>query len=92
MSYKITDYSYKQAKKLGVQIRPSVNKNKKIDVFKNDVKIASIGDIRFLDFPTYIEEKGKKYADSRRKLYRIRHKNDINVKNSNGYFSARLLW
>jgi len=92
MSYKITDYSYKQAKKLGVQIRPSVYKNKKIDVFKNDVKIASIGDINYLDYPTYIETKGKKYADERRKLYKIRHKNDINVKNSNGFFSSRLLW
>jgi len=92
MSYKITDYSYKQAKKLGVQIRPSVYKNKKIDVFKNDVKIASIGAIDYLDYPTYIETKGKKYADERRKLYKIRHKNDMNIKNSNGYFSARLLW
>jgi hypothetical protein len=92
MSYKITDYSYKQAKKLGVQIRPSVYKNKKIDVFKDDVKIASIGDINYLDYPTYIETKGKKYADERRKLYKIRHKNDINVKNSNGFFSSRLLW
>jgi hypothetical protein len=92
MSYKITDYSYKQAKKLGVQIRPSVYKNKKIDVFKDDVKIASIGDVNYLDYPTYIETKGKKYADERRKLYKIRHKNDINVKNSNGFFSSRLLW
>jgi hypothetical protein len=92
MSYKITDFSYKQAKKLGVQIRPSVYKNKKIDVFKDDVKIASIGDINYLDYPTYIETKGKKYADERRKLYKIRHKNDINVKNSNGFFSSRLLW
>jgi hypothetical protein len=90
MSYKITDYSYKQAKKLGVQIRPSVYKNKKIDVYKNDIKIASIGDIRFLDFPTYIEEKGKKYADSRRKLYKIRHKNDINE--GAGFYSNKILW
>jgi hypothetical protein len=92
MSYKITDYSYKQAKKLGVQIRPSVYKNKKIDVFKDDIKIASIGDVNYLDYPTYIETKGKKYADERRKLYKIRHKKDINVKNSNGFFSSRLLW
>ena len=90
MSYKITDYSYKQAKKLGVQIRPSVYKNKKIDVYKNDIKIASIGDIRFLDFPTYIEEKGKKYADSRRKLYKIRHKNDINE--GAGFYANKILW
>jgi len=90
MSYKITDYTYKQAKKLGVQIRPSVYKNKKIDVFKNDVKIASIGAINYLDYPTYIETKGKKYANERRKLYKIRHKNDINE--GAGFYSNKILW
>jgi hypothetical protein len=90
MTYKIKEYSKQQAQKLGVQIHPSVYKNKKIDVFKNDIKIASIGDIRFLDFPTYIEEKGKKYADSRRKLYKIRHKNDINE--GAGFYANKILW
>jgi hypothetical protein len=90
MSYKITDYSYKQAKKLNVQIRPSVYKNKKIDVFKDDIKIASIGDINYLDYPTYIETKGKKYADERRKLYKIRHKNDINE--GAGFYAKQILW
>ena len=90
MSYKITDYSYKQAKKLNVQIRPSVYKNKKIDVFKNDVKIASIGDNRYKDYPQYLEEKGKKYADSRKKLYRLRHKKDIDK--GNGFYANKILW
>ena len=27
--------------------------NKKIDVFKNNVKVASIGDINYKDYPTY---------------------------------------
>ena len=39
MPYKITDYSYNQAKKLNVQIKPAQNKKKKIDVFKNNKKI-----------------------------------------------------
>lgn len=90
MSYKITDYSYKQAKKLGVQIRPSVYKNKKIDVFKNDVKIASIGNINYKDYAQYLVEKGKTYADERRKLYRLRHKNDINE--GNGFYANKILW
>ena len=34
MSYKITTYSKRQAKKLGVTIKPSKVKGKKIDVFK----------------------------------------------------------
>ena len=63
MTYKITDYSYSQAKKLNVQIKPSTNKKKKIDVFKNDKKIASIGFIGFFDFPTFIDKKGLAYAN-----------------------------
>ena len=90
MSYKIKEYSYKQAEKLGVQIRPSTRKNKKIDVFKNNVKVASIGDIRYRDYPTYIETKGKKYADERKKLYRIRHANDINK--GAGMYANKILW
>ena len=42
--YNISNYSYLQAKKLGVQIKNSSNKHKKIDVYKNDKKVASIGD------------------------------------------------
>jgi hypothetical protein len=90
MTYKITDYSYKQAQKLGVQIKPSVQKSKKIDVFKGNKKIASIGDIRFFDFPSYLETKGKKYAEQRRKLYKIRHKNDINK--GAGFYANKILW
>lgn len=90
MSYKIKEYSYKQAEKLGVEIRPSTRKNKKIDVFKNNVKVASIGDIRYRDYPTYIETKGKKYADERKKLYRIRHANDINT--GVGFYANKILW
>jgi hypothetical protein len=37
-----------------------------------------------------IVEKG--YANERRKLYRIRHKKDIDNKNGNGYYSNQILW
>ena len=92
MSYKIKEYSYKQAEKLKVNIRPSTVKDKKIDVYKNNKKIASIGNVHYKDYPSYLETKGKAYADFRRKLYKNRHKNDINVKNSKGWFSGKLLW
>ncbi len=87
--YKITDYSFKQAKKLNVDIKPSTNKNKKIDVFKNNKKIASIGAKGYLDFPSHIEESGLKYAQERRKLYKQRHKND---KSLNGFYANKILW
>ena len=53
MAYKISTYSKTQAKKLGVVIKPSTKKNKKIAVFKNKKKVADIGDSRYNDFTTY---------------------------------------
>ncbi len=87
--YKIKDYSFKKAKEEGVVIKPSKKKNKKIDVYKNNKYIASIGDDRYKDYPTYILEKGKDYADSRRKLYYKRHDKDTN---DAGYYAKKLLW
>lgn len=87
--YKITDYTKKQAKQLGVEIKPSKIKNKKIDVFKDGNKIVSIGDIDYKDYPTYIKEKGLNYANERRRLYKIRHKNDNGTA---GFYANKLLW
>jgi hypothetical protein len=88
--YKITEYSKSQAKKLGVDIKPSTSKTKKIDVFRDGQKIASIGQRGAKDYPTYTKEKGKAYADERRKLYRRRHKNDLN--SGNGLLASKILW
>jgi hypothetical protein len=52
-------------------------------------KIASIGAIGYKDYPTFIKEKGKAYADERRRLYHIRHAKD---KNLNGYYAKKILW
>ena len=90
--YNITDYSYKQAKALGVDIKPSTNKKKKIDVFKDGEKVASIGAVGYNDYPSYIRSHGKEYAEQRRKLYKIRHSKEINVVGSNGWYASILLW
>jgi hypothetical protein len=89
MTYKITDYSKKQAEKYDVQIKPSKKKQKKIDVYKNGTLIASIGDIRYNDYGKYLEV-NKEHALKRRKLYRQRHKNDLNSKN--GKWANLILW
>lgn len=89
--YKIKRYSYIQAKKLGVEIKPSTRKGKKIDVFRFGVKIASIGALGYKDYPTYKEKYGKTYADQRRKLYYIRHNDDI-IFGTPGYYAAKILW
>jgi hypothetical protein len=90
--YKIKKYSYEQAKKLGVDIKPSSNKKKKIDVFKEGNKIASIGANGYKDFGMYLEENGKAYANKRRTLYKNRHEKDRKIKNSNGWFASNILW
>jgi hypothetical protein len=91
-TYRITDYTKQQAKKLGVVVKPSSVKGKKIDVFKNGEKVASVGALGYFDYPTYMRTKGKAYADERRRLYKIRHAKDRNVKNSDGYYADKLLW
>jgi hypothetical protein len=88
--YKIKKYSYDQAKKLGVDIRPSHLKNKKIDVYKDDVYICSIGDSRYNDYPTYLKI-NKEMAENRRMLYHQRHKKD-NIENTKGYYALKILW
>ena len=97
MGYNIKAYTKNQAKKIGVTVKPSGSKGKKIDVFKKGVKVASVGAIGYKDYPTYmeLETKGKVpkgTATKRRKLYKIRHKKDRNIKNSNGFYADRLLW
>ena len=92
MSYVISEYTKKRARELGVVVKPSSNKNKKIDVFKNDKKIASIGDINFLDYPNYVKRNGLAYANIRREAYRARHKKDLGIVGSPGWLAGKLLW
>ena len=91
--YNISPYSYKSAERLELNIKPSKYKNKKIDVYdRNHKYLCSIGDSRYKDYPTYYSMYGKEYAEKRRDLYFIRHKNDMNVYGTPGFFSAHILW
>ena len=90
--YEIKQYTIDQAKKHGYIVKISSNKKKKLDVYKGNVKICSIGDSRYKDYPTYILEKGKTFANVRRALYHNRHKKDIEIKGSNGWLASILLW
>ena len=92
MTYKITNYTKDKAKKLGVEVKVSKVKGKKLDVFKDGKKIASVGALGYSDYPTYIKDKGKDYADKRRTLYKIRHKKNKDVKGTKGYYADKLLW
>jgi hypothetical protein len=90
--YQITNYTKEKANELGVKVVNSKNPKKKIDVFKDGEKVASVGAVGYNDYPTYMKTRGKEYADAKRALYKIRHKRDINVVGSNGWYAGKLLW
>lgn len=85
MTYKISQYSLDRAKKLGVTIQPSKVKNKKIDVFKDGIKVASIGDVRYTDYATT----GNK---EQRRRFKLRFDKSRKIVGSNSYWSDQLLW
>ena len=94
MAYVITEHTRKQARKLGVTVKPSSKKNKKIDVIKKG-EVLSVGDKRYPDYGTYLsmEAKGqvkKGTANLRRRAYKARHKNYPG--GSPGYWADKLLW
>ena len=95
--YTIRAYTRARAKKLGVTVKLSTRKFKKLDVFKNGEKVASVGDVRYKDYPTYLAEERsgkhpKGYADKRRKAYKTRHKSDRHRRGTPGWYADQLLW
>jgi hypothetical protein len=93
MSYKISRGSYTAAKKLGVTIKPSTVKGKKIDVFnKKGEKISSIGALGMNDFYLWKQKKGLEFAKKRQKAYKLRHNKDRHKRGSNGWYADQLLW
>jgi hypothetical protein len=92
MTYRITNYTRKQGRKIGVLVKPSKNPKKKIDVFRNGEKLASVGAIGMNDYPTFIRKRGITFAKTRRKLYKQRHERDRHIKWSKGWLADKLLW
>jgi hypothetical protein len=91
--YKILPYSYRQAKKLGVEIKPSKNPKYKIDVFDPSGKFLCSGGQRgAMDYPTWKQRMGKTFARERRRLYHIRHRKEFENPNTRGYLIGRILW
>lgn len=89
MVYEIQPYSFKKAKDLGVTIKPSSKKGKKIDVFKNNQLVTSIGASGMNDYPTYLKNEGKKIAEERKRLYKIRHSKNTGIA---GKYASEILW
>jgi hypothetical protein len=45
-----------------------------------------------MDYEMYIKAKGKAFAEERRRLYKIRHKDNRNKIGTPGFFADRILW
>lgn len=91
MSYIIKPQQKTAAKKLGVTIRPSQVKGKKIAVFKAGNKIADIGALGYGDYWTYYQS-DKYLARSKREAYQARHNGEQNKIGSPGYYAWYILW
>ena len=97
MAYIIQRKQRDAAKRLGVVIVPSKDPEKKLDVYKDGKKVASVGATGYNDYYLYLkgEKSGKYpkgYAAERRRLYKIRHAKDRRVYGSNGFYADKLLW
>ena len=76
----------KRARSLGVTVRPSARKHKKLDVYNGTGrKISSIGDLRYSD---YLQHKDAE----RRRLYKLRHEKYRKIKGSASYYADQILW
>lgn len=75
----------RKARRIGVSVKPSTRKFKKLDVFKDKKKVGSIGDIRYEDFNIHKDKE-------RRKRYKSRHSKYRNRIGTNSYYADRILW
>ena len=75
----------KKAKKIGVSVKRSTIKSKKLDVMKNGVRVASIGDVRYSDFLQHGDPE-------RRRRYKLRHQKFRNKVGTPSYYADKILW
>ena len=95
--YIIQKEQRQNARRLGVVIVASKDPDKKIAVFRNGVLVAQIGQRGYMDYFLYLKaEKAGKfpkgYAAKRRKLYKLRHKNDRHKFGTAGFYADQILW
>lgn len=88
--YQITKHTFNQAKRFGLDVKPSRKPNKKLDVYREGQYLASIGAKGMGDFGQYLETKGKTFAEERRRLYHLRHPKG--KKDSPQQLAKDLLW
>lgn len=74
-----------KASRLGVKVKPSTRKGKKLDVFKNNKKVASIGAIGYSDFNIHRDKMRRARYKKRHQKYRLR-------KGTPSFYASEILW
>jgi hypothetical protein len=88
--YKILPYTKERAKELGLVVKPSSDPKKKLDVYKDDEFLCSIGANGMGDYPTYFKLQGEEVANERRRLFHLRTQHaEVGSKQ---WLSKLLLW
>ena len=75
----------KRAKSLGVVVKPSTKKHKKLDVYKDGEFLVSIGDLRYEDYLIHKDPK-------RRWRYKQRHEKHRHTPGTASYYADKILW
>lgn len=80
MAYQIQPYTFERAREVGLEVRPSTRKGKKLDVFVASLDprhagqyIDSIGAIGYKDYPTFYATEGPAVAKEHQRRYKMRH-------------------
>lgn len=89
MPFEITEEMYEEAKLLRIEIQPSENKRKLIDVYKNGEFYCSVGACNFKYFNELVEDEGIDIAIQKKDKILRRYKNDGTLKT---LYTIRLLW
>jgi hypothetical protein len=92
MTYQITSRQRANARRLGVSIKPSTVKGKKIDVFKGDKKVASIGALGMMDFDKWKAKEGIEKAKKRQKAFKSRFSKQRVKVGTPAYYADQILW
>lgn len=89
MPFEITPEMYQEAENLRIEIKPSQNKRKLIDVYRNGDFYCSIGATNFRYYNQLQEEEGVAYAQMKREKILHRYKNNCSLE---AMYLLRLLW
>lgn len=87
--YEITDEQLDMASDLGVEICPSKNKRKLLDIYKGGVLVCSVGAINFKYYREVLQEDGVWCANQKKEKILSRYKNSCKLE---VLYMIRLLW